>query len=229
VFDVLMSSQVRRRLHPGRGLLVAALHGVLVAGAVRVAQTAPRQETGPRVDTTAFIIPPLPPALERVQGLASEGGFVPGPIVDLPLPPIELPSFTTPVTVGPGLYPDRIRRALTAGPGAEPAAGDPFSVERILGAAEVDDPAAVVHQPSPRYPPALRLAGIEGRVLVEFVIDTTGHLERGSLRVLEASHAGFEAAAREALERSVFTPARMGGRPVRQRTRQSIGFRIRFD
>lgn len=56
MFEVLMSSQVRPQLHPGRGVLVAALHGVLVAAAVRVAKVAPEPETGPRMDTTIFIV-----------------------------------------------------------------------------------------------------------------------------------------------------------------------------
>lgn len=90
-----------------------------------------------------------------------------------------------------------------------------------------DEPAAAIRQPQPRYPPALRLASIEGRVLVEFVIDTTGLIDPGSLRIVERTHQGFEAAALEALERSMFRPARVAGRPVRQRTLQSIAFRIR--
>ena len=90
----------------------------------------------------------------------------------------------------------------------------------------VDEPAVVVHQPSPRYPPALQQAGREGRVLVEFIIDTTGHLEGASLRVLESSHPGFEAAAGETIRRSVFRPAKVRGEPVRQRTIQAVTFRI---
>lgn len=227
MFEVLMSSRVRPQLHPGRGVLVAALHGVLVAGAVRVAKVAPEPETVPRVDTTIFVIE-KPPTPVRAEVHASEGGLVAAPVVDVPDPPTDVPTGIPPLTSGPVLDLDRIRLALTAGP-TGPVAGDPISVERILGAAEVDDPATAIHQPAPRYPPVLRLAGIEGRVQLEFVIDTTGHLERGSLRVLESTHPGFEAAALETLERSVFKPARVAGRAVRQRTLQSIAFRIRPD
>jgi periplasmic protein TonB len=227
VFEVLTSSRVRPQVHPGRGFLVAALHGVLVAGAVRVAQRSPEQVSGPRVDTTVFILE-QPTAPVRVMASASEARIVAAPVVDFPLPPIHAPTFIPPVISGPVPDPTRIRRALTAGP-AGPARGDPFSAETIRRAAEVDEPAAALHQPFPRYPPALRVAGIEGRVLAEFVIDTLGHVERGSLRVLESTHPGFEAAALEALERSVFKPARLAGRPVRQRTLQSIAFRIRPD
>jgi protein TonB len=96
----------------------------------------------------------------------------------------------------------------------------------VLAAAQVDEPAVVLHQPSPRYPPVLQQAGIEGRVLLEFIIDTTGHMETESLRVLETSNPGFNAAAGETVRRSIFRPARVHGGAVRQRTIQSIAFRI---
>ena len=72
----------------------------------------------------------------------------------------------------------------------------------------------------------LQHAGIEGRVMVEFIIDTTGHMEAPSLRVLESSNPGFDLAAGGTVRRSVFRPARVHGSPVRQRTIQSIAFRI---
>ena len=95
-----------------------------------------------------------------------------------------------------------------------------------MDARSVDEPAAIIRQPSPRYPPVLQQAGIEGRVLLEFIIDSTGHPEAGSLRVIERSAAGFDGAALETIERSLFRPARFRGRAVRQRTLQAIVFRV---
>jgi TonB family protein len=84
--------------------------------------------------------------------------------------------------------------------------------------------AVMVSPPVPRYPAALQTAGIDGRVDLEFVIDTAGRVEPSSLRVLESTHPAFEAAAREALARASFRPARLGSHPVRQLTRQAIRF-----
>ncbi|HEU5305293.1 MAG TPA: TonB family protein [Gemmatimonadales bacterium] len=86
------------------------------------------------------------------------------------------------------------------------------------------EPAVVVSQPRPRYPATLAAVGIEGRVMVEFVIDTTGRVEPASIRATESSHPAFEAAARTTMQGSVFRPARLGNRPVRQLTRQSVRF-----
>jgi protein TonB len=145
------------------------------------------------------------------------------------LPPAPTDALTSipPVTPGPAIDPAMLRRILASGiPGSNPAGGDSLALHRVLAAGQVDEAAVVVHQPSPRYPPVLQQAGIEGRVLVEFIIDTAGHMEAASLRVLESSNPGFDAAAGETVARSLFRPARVRGAPVRQRTVQSIVFRI---
>ena len=226
MFDVLMGSRLRPRVRPGQGFLVAVLHGAMVAGVVRGVAVPPVNAPDPRVDTTVFVVePPVFPPSPPVFG--EEAMVSTTPFETLPVP-LAMPDDLPPLTIGPALDPERIRRAL-AGETAGSPAGLPGLAERTAGAGEVDVPAAAIHQPSPRYPPALRLAGIEGRVLVEFIIDSTGHLEPGSSKVLESSHRGFEAAALETLERSLFRPARIAGRPVRQRTLQAVAFRIRPD
>jgi len=85
-------------------------------------------------------------------------------------------------------------------------------------------PAIVVSQPAPRYPKHLETLGLEGRVVVEFVIDTAGQVEPASLRVLESTHQAFDQAARTTMLESVFKPARLSGHAVRQLTRQAVRF-----
>jgi len=226
MFDVLPGSRLRLRVQPGQGFLVAALHGAIVAAVVRgVAVPAPIAPA-PLVDTTVFVVaaPPVSPS----AAFQREGATVTAPAFEIPPAPIAVPTDLPRLTLGPAFDPERLRRALAGEPPARPGAA-PAPADRVAGVAEVDIPAAAIHQPSPRYPPALQLAGIEGRVLVEFIIDTTGHLEPGSAKVLASTHRGFEPAALETLERSLFRPARIAGRAVRQRTLQAMGFRIRPD
>ena len=227
MFDVLMHSRVRWRFSPGKGVLVAALHGVVVAGAVRLGGEPPAPVRGPTPETTLFIVQqptgaaPMPVAAPALPGT---------PSFELPAP-LVIPEGIPPVLPGPALDPAALRQALTArrpGPPGPPAPL-PSGADPVPGAQEVDEPAAAIRQPAPRYPAALRVAQVEGRVLLEFVIDTTGRVESGSLRVIESTHHGFEASARETLERSLFRPARLAGRPVRQRTLQAVAFRIRPD
>lgn len=78
----------------------------------------------------------------------------------------------------------------------------------------------------PHYPDSLRAAGIEGRVVVELVVDTSGQAEPGSVRVLSSTNPSFEAPARAALLTCRYRPGRIGGRPVRTRIQVPFYFTI---
>lgn len=78
----------------------------------------------------------------------------------------------------------------------------------------------------PSYPDALREQGVQGEVVVEFAVDTTGHADPGSFEVVVASHPLFAQAVRDALPRMLFTPALAHGRHVRQLVRLPMKFRL---
>lgn len=78
----------------------------------------------------------------------------------------------------------------------------------------------------PAYPPVLQQAGITGRVLIEFIIDTTGRAERNSLKTISTTHPLFEAPARSAVLSCRFKPGRIQGRAVRVRVQQPINFNM---
>lgn len=80
--------------------------------------------------------------------------------------------------------------------------------------------------PVPAYPPSLRAASIEGSVVARFVVDTTGRAEPKSITFLEATHPLFADAVRQALVRSRYLPAMIGGRPVRQLVEQRFAFAL---
>jgi periplasmic protein TonB len=227
MFDELVSSRIRRQVAPMRGLMVGMLHGIVIAGAIRVTARPPETHAAPPTLIVVFDPPRRTPV---VTSAPADPGAPADPVraPELPPVPIDVPPTLPPATPGPPIDPTVLRRMLSSGnPVAGPAGGESASLRGVLAAAEVDEPAVVVHQPPPRYPPVLQQAGLEGRVLLEFIIDTSGHTEAGSLRVLETSNPAFDAAAGETLRRSLFRPARVHGNPVRQRTIQSIAFRIR--
>jgi protein TonB len=68
----------------------------------------------------------------------------------------------------------------------------------------------------PRYPEALRAAGVEGRVVALFVVSERGLVEEGSIRILHSDNPLFDEAVTIALGRMRFVPAETGGRKVRQ-------------
>ncbi len=77
-----------------------------------------------------------------------------------------------------------------------------------------------------RYPDILRAGGVEGQVLAEFTVDTTGRVIISTFQVLRKDHDLFEAAVRSALPSMRFLPAEIGGRKVRQRVQQPFVFAI---
>ncbi|OLC85930.1 MAG: hypothetical protein AUG85_00825 [Gemmatimonadetes bacterium 13_1_20CM_4_66_11] len=85
----------------------------------------------------------------------------------------------------------------------------------------------VLTGPLPRYPELLRQAGIQGRVLLEAIVDTTGQVLRDSILVVSATQSEFVAAARQALLTTLFRPAFVAGRAVRTRVRIPYEFAIR--
>jgi protein TonB len=72
----------------------------------------------------------------------------------------------------------------------------------------------------------LRQAGVEGEVLAQFVVDTTGRAEANSLKILKSSHDLFVQSVRNALPQMKFIPAEVGGRKVKQLVQQPFTFSI---
>jgi len=64
----------------------------------------------------------------------------------------------------------------------------------------------------PRYPETARLARIQGTVLVQAVISSTGEVE--SVEVISSTHPIFDAAAKDAVRKWRYRPATQNGRPI---------------
>ena len=89
---------------------------------------------------------------------------------------------------------------------------------RLYTADQVDTPAAPdsAEPVQPFYPDSLLRAGIEGRVLVEFVVDSSGQPEMDTFGEVLSTDVRFTDAVRRAVSQARFTPAVVGGRKVRQ-------------
>lgn len=86
--------------------------------------------------------------------------------------------------------------------------------------------AAIPGTASPVYPVMLKASGVEGDVLVQFVVDTLGRAESGSLKVLETTHDAFGESVRSALPRMRFLPAESRGQKVRMVVQQRFAFAL---
>ena len=88
----------------------------------------------------------------------------------------------------------------------------------VYTAEQVDRPAALdsAAQLAVSYPDSLRNTHTAGEATVEFVVDTTGAVEAGTVGIVTASHPGFANAARLAAHDARFIPAERAGHTVRQ-------------
>jgi TonB family protein len=89
---------------------------------------------------------------------------------------------------------------------------------------EVDSLPVPVKRVSPFYPMNLRRAGISGDVVVRFVVNAAGHTEH--LRVVTSQHPDLDAAAVEAMQKWVYQPALLEGKPVGTWVEQMVSFRV---
>jgi TonB family protein len=228
MFDVLMGSRSRRERRIGRGIMSAVLHIVTIAGvAMATAGRDPGEPSEPRIVDLLLDVAVVP-APVSTSTMTAPSGIAPAPLmVPSIVAPVEVPAGIPPVTIHEPWNPRNV--VLRSGPSPIAAGLDSagiFHPDSILAESAVDEPASVLRQRAPRYPPTLQAAGLEGRVSVRFVIDGEGRVEPGSVRITSATHAGFEESARETIIRTLFRPARARGRPVRQWAEQSVVYRI---
>jgi protein TonB len=80
--------------------------------------------------------------------------------------------------------------------------------------------------PTLRYPAWLAEAGIEGRVIVQLILDTLGRAEPTSLNVIQTPNAGFDQPAMNYVLRARFRPGLIHGRPVRVLLNLPIDFNL---
>lgn len=91
---------------------------------------------------------------------------------------------------------------------------------------QVDEAASARGCSPPRYPPALKAAGITGTVSLRFVIGVNGEVERPAIEVTSSTNSAFDAAAIAAMMTCRFNSAKIKGVPVRQLVVQNVIFTI---
>jgi len=141
-------------------------------------------------------------------------------VVDVPY---EVPPIDRGITFDPRDY---------TGIGYEGGRADGLARDAFIAATESAvvfdavgrEPAVLLSAPNLAYPPLLKEAGLEGIVVVEFVVDTLGQVDESSIVFLESSYRAFSQAVLERLRRSVFRPARIDG----QLSRARVGAKFRF-
>src|SRR3954471_14194420 len=229
MFDNLIESKAKKQRRAGGMVFSAVLHAVLITGAIYGTLQAKEQLEKPKAEKVEFVEmkkkdeppppkeEPKPPPPDVVMKAPPPKGFqvltAPIKIPDV-LPDIDLSKKVTDEGdfTGNGVA-GGIGKGVVGGTGP---VGDQtyfeFQVEKQVAPAPGN--------PGPRYPDMLRSANVEGEVLVQFVVDTTGRVEMSQFKVLKTSHDLFTNAVKQALTGMRFYPAEIGGRKVKQLVQQ---------
>ena len=224
MFNNLLESRPQKPKSIGSSIFSLMFHTALIALAVKATLQA-TQEKEKIEEKVSFVEvkkdeppPPKPPPQEAPP--PPPGFQVLTAPVNIPnvLPDIDLTAKLTNEAdfTGKGVQSNK----GTAGPVA-PQGDQPyfeFMVEKPVTEAS--------NTQRPRYPDILKSAGVEGDVLAQFVVDTTGRVELNTFKVLKTSHQLFEAAVRSALPNMRFIPAEVGQKRVRQLVQQPFVFAI---
>jgi periplasmic protein TonB len=220
MLDVLLESRAARTRHIGGTVTSAVVHGTLVAAAI--ALTVPVTTTRPSIPAEGILpyvparpMEPVAPTPAPAQPSVQRPDAIPraptiqfadpkAPVVDL-TPSVAPTSGAT--VIGPSLPTGGISSTPIGMSGPPGGIVDEHMVDRaprMIGRAE-----------PPVFPSALRAIGKSGRVVVQFVVDTTGRAEMSEFRSIESSDPLFVEAVRAALPRYRFSPGEADGRKVR--------------
>ncbi len=235
MFNNLLESKPKKEKRGGGTVTSIVLHSILVGLAVYATANAAIRNEKPKQEKIDFVETPKdqPPPKEEPPPPP------PPDVVVAPPPPKGFQVLTAPVEI-PDVIPDiDLSKKVTdendfSGKGV--AGGTSKGVEGGKAVVQSDQPyfefqveKPVVPAPgsiSPRYPDMLRQAGVEGEVLAQFVVDTTGRAEPGSLKILKSSHDMFIQSVKNALPQMKFIPAEVGGKKVKQLVQQPFTFSI---
>lgn len=236
MFENLIETRAKKENRTGGTVFSIVAHVLIIGLAVEGTLHAKEALEKPKAEKVEFVEikkkddppppkePPKPP---------------PPDVVHAPPPPKGFQILTAPIKV-PDVLPDiDLSKKVTneadftgkgvAGGIAKGVVGGtaPVNADQTYFEFQVEKQVAPVPgNAPPRYPDMLRSANVEGEVLAQFVVDTTGRAELSTFKVLKSSHDLFTNAVRAALSNMRFYAAEVGGRKVKQLVQMPFQFSL---
>jgi len=235
MFDNLIESQAAKQRRAGGFLWSFVIHGILISAAVYATYSVGNALEKPKAEKVEFVTvkkdeppPPKeekPPPPEVVMKAPPPKGFqvltAPIKIPDV-LPDIDLSKKVTNEE-------DFTGKGVAGGIAKGVVGGTPQPVNSDQPYFEFQVEKQVAPYPgntAPRYPDMLRSANVEGEVLAQFVVDTSGKADMREFKVLKSTHDMFTQAVKTALPNMKFYPAEVGGKKVRQLVQMPFQFNL---
>lgn len=231
MLGVLLESRASAQRRSGGAALSVAVHLAIIAAVTAHTvhgRTLPREK--PEVVVLRLARPTVrrPVARPVTASSTTSAPTIESMVIRRVAAPTFVPKSLPPVDVSGGVPFDSI---VISGPGSGGVVG-PHSVidgESTAGTADWRGKELLMRierSVKPRYPEALRQSGIDGRVIVQFTVDTAGRVEPSSIRILSSTHDLFTRAVRDALVQFRFTPAAVGDRRVPALAEMPFEFQI---
>lgn len=229
MFENLIESKRKKKNTLAQQVVSLVLHVLLIFGAVKATQGAAEAIKEIAVDTTMVFLkppeaPPPPPPDVIVSANPPPQGF------QVVAPPENIPTEIPPVNLNERFDPkDFTGKGVEGGIGTGVVGGTgPVLDGQVFLAAEVDETPQVENAAAcqPKYPPVMQSAGIPGKVVAQFVVNTDGRVDQSTFKVVNSTHKSFEDPAKEALFKCAFKPGKSHGQPVRVLVQQAMSFKL---
>ena len=220
MFATLLETRAIRQRRTASSITSILLHGVIIGGATVVTArdtVVPVPRTGEPPVIVFEVSRPSPPIDTRPRQVG------PTTVTQSPLTtrinvPVVVPVGIPSIDMGASTPVFTYERFATSGVLCERDCATPVRTDsggRALWTSNDLTMRLATEPVPPRYPESLRRAGVEGDVVVKFVVDTTGMVEMQTVEIVRSTHDAFTAAARETLARLRFYPSTVGERKVK--------------
>jgi protein TonB len=236
MFNNLIESKRKREANAGGTVTSIVAHVALIALAVWITAQAGTAVAKEKVQEDVNFVEvkkePPPPEPEKPPP-------PPPDVVVKPPPPKGFQTLKAPINIPDKIPEVDLSKAVTneadfSGKGVEGGVAKgvaggkgPVDQDQPYFEFQVEKPVlAKEDNPRPSYPSMLESARVEGQVLVQFVVDTSGHAEMSRFKVLKSSNDLFTSAVKKVLPRMTFYPAEVGGHKVRQLVQMPFGFTV---
>jgi protein TonB len=235
MFDNLIESKASKQKRAGGTLFSFFFHTIAITGAVVGTLHAKNELEKPKQEKVEFV------QVKKDEPPPKEEPKPPPPDVVMKAPPPKgFQVLTAPIKI-PDVLPDiDLSKKITneedfsgkgvAGGIARGVVGgtpQPINSDQTYFEFQVEKQVAPYsNNPTPRYPDMLRSANVEGEVLAQFVVDTTGRADMGTFKILKETHALFTQAVKSQLPNMKFYPAEVGGKKVKQLVQMPFQFNL---
>lgn len=237
MFNNLIESKAKRQRSTAGTVTSIIVHAVLITGAVYATAQATIQAEKPKEEKVEFVEmkkdeppppkeePPPPPPPEAVAAPPPPKGF------QVLTAPVEIPDIIPKIDLSKKITDEADFSGKGVAGGR--ATGDPNVKAAPIGDNQTyfefqveKQAASIPGSMNLRYPSLLQSQNVEGRVVAQFVVDTTGRAEMNSWKVLETSNELFSQSAKDAVRGAKFYAAEVGGRKVRQLVQLPLQFSL---